>query len=471
MADDAELIQRYVDERDQRAFQELVQRHLALVYAAALRRTHGNAALAADVAQQVFVALARKAPGLRRHPALVAWLHRSTRYAAIDAVRAEVRRERLAQSLMQDPSARSSDDSPPDWERLRPVIDEALDELKDDDREAVLLRYFSALSFGEMGERLHLSENAARMRTERALGRLRAALGRRGITSGAAALGLALAGQTFGAVPAGLGASVMGAAQAAAPAGVLSLLLMNKILLPSVTALVTASLTYVTWNAVIPAPSRAEVAALRDENVRLTTSAAASADPKLRAEIAGEIDARAAGWVDAMDTHRTERRSRDGRQARTAAAAESSALVHRDRGLATALEANLTSAWAMDGGEIEALSRMLWFDGTGRQQAGAILATMPTAIQARYPTVEQLYAFFLVASTLGAPPPAPDILEHMQVRELRPGRVVLNWPGQDAPNAWQYQQTPEGWKMVLPEHFIKPIADAVLNQELPPRQP
>jgi RNA polymerase sigma factor (sigma-70 family) len=173
MSTDAELLHRYVEDHDERAFAELVLRHLGLVYSAALRRTGGRTHLAEDIAQKVFSDLARKAAVLTHHPALTGWLYRSTRYAAIDAARAELRRQKLAQSLTAMPDQSSPPESPADWERLRPVLDEAMDQLKECDREIMLLRYFNGLTFGEVGARLNLTENTARMRAERALDKLR----------------------------------------------------------------------------------------------------------------------------------------------------------------------------------------------------------------------------------------------------------------------------------------------------------
>src|SRR6478736_6816085 len=172
MPTDAELLRRYAQARDERAFAELVQRHLNLVYAAALRRTHGHTHVAEEIAQKVFTDLARKAAALQHHPALTGWLHRSTRYAAIDAARITIRHQKLTQSFtaMADDSLRP--ESQADWENLRPVIDEAMDDLKEADREIMLLRYFDGLSFAAVGERMNLSENTARMRTERALDKL-----------------------------------------------------------------------------------------------------------------------------------------------------------------------------------------------------------------------------------------------------------------------------------------------------------
>ena len=115
---------------------------------------------------------------------------------------------------MQDPfSAR-----PPgaDWAQLRTVLDDAMHQLRERDREAVLLRFFEGRPFAEVGARQGVSENAARMRVERALETLHALLTRRGITSTTAALTLLLAEHAVVAAPAGLAAAVCGTAVAGA---------------------------------------------------------------------------------------------------------------------------------------------------------------------------------------------------------------------------------------------------------------
>lgn len=61
MHDDRELLRQFVDGRAEAAFAELVRRHLGRVYAVALRQVAGDSHLAQDVAQLVFIALARKA--------------------------------------------------------------------------------------------------------------------------------------------------------------------------------------------------------------------------------------------------------------------------------------------------------------------------------------------------------------------------------------------------------------------------
>jgi hypothetical protein len=126
------------------------------------------------------------------------------------------------------------------------VIDEALDKLDRKDREAVLLRFFQKQSFREIGGKLGASEDAVRMRVERALEKLREHLCRRGITSTTAALSAALAGQSVSSTPAGLSIVVAQAAAGISPAipattTVLKLMLTTKAKLGIVGIITAAS--------------------------------------------------------------------------------------------------------------------------------------------------------------------------------------------------------------------------------------
>ncbi len=205
MISDNELLRNYVAEGSETAFAELVQRHLSLVYSAALRRTDGDAPLAEDVTQFVFTALARDAAKLQRHTILSGWLYVATRHAAANAVRSERRRRIREQEAhaMHENSA-----SAPDWNQLRPELDRVMDALNERERDAVLLRYFENRPFAEIGLALSISEDAARMRVERALDKLRTLLAQRGISSTAAVLAAMLANQAVVAAPAGLAATV-----------------------------------------------------------------------------------------------------------------------------------------------------------------------------------------------------------------------------------------------------------------------
>ena len=171
---DVQLLRDYAEGGHEVAFRELVTRHTDFVYSAALRQVN-SPDLAGDIAQAVFTDLARKAQRLAEkspdQSSLAGWLHRSTRYAVLNHWRDTRRRlsnERLAMEQLVDNS-----ESAPDWEDIRPVLDEALDRLGDEDREAILLRYFKNQDFRAVGLALGVSDDAAQKRVSRAVEQLR----------------------------------------------------------------------------------------------------------------------------------------------------------------------------------------------------------------------------------------------------------------------------------------------------------
>jgi RNA polymerase sigma factor (sigma-70 family) len=179
MTPDSELLTRYTTERDDSAFAELVHRHLGHVYSTALRLVGGDAHLAEDVAQTVFTELARKAAALCDRPVLSGWLHTTARFSASKVVRAEQRRRQRHQSTLTMPS-NSSPSSEPDWDQVRAFLDDTIGELSDPERDALMLRYFEKKPLGEVGAALGVSEDAARMRVDRAVDKLRVRLALRG---------------------------------------------------------------------------------------------------------------------------------------------------------------------------------------------------------------------------------------------------------------------------------------------------
>ena len=246
---DSALLHRYAEEHDQQAFAEIVRRHLDGVYSPALRRVGGDVQLAEDVAQQVFVALARKASAVARTGALTGWLFTATRHEAANVVRSERRRkarEREAHT-MHDVLGLAAGDA--DWSRVAPVLDAAIDELGETDRGAVLARFVERQTFGEMGAALRISEDAARMRVERALEKLRVVLTRRGVVSTSAALGVALANNAVAAAPPGLVGTVtmavVDAGVASSWAGVAQFMANTKLTVGIAGALAVATLVIV----------------------------------------------------------------------------------------------------------------------------------------------------------------------------------------------------------------------------------
>jgi RNA polymerase sigma factor (sigma-70 family) len=167
---DGELLREFQERGRDPAFEELTRRHLNGVYSTALRRV-GDPHAAADVSQTVFCLLVRKARQLLGAADLTGWLHRATCWKAAEHLRAERRRrfhEHTAATMNDHDAA-----VPDPWAELVPHLDETLNRLSEPDRQLILLRYYRRLSWREIGALLRLNEDAARMRLQRALERLR----------------------------------------------------------------------------------------------------------------------------------------------------------------------------------------------------------------------------------------------------------------------------------------------------------
>lgn len=211
---DRELIMRYLSQRDEAAFGAIVDRYVDLVHSVA-RRTTGDGEMARDVAQKTFIQLARKAASINHGQPLASWLHHVTRCQALNAVRAEARlkKRELATSL---PPSTDNPPTEPDWPALAPWIDDLVDRLPQTDRDLVLLRFYQNEPHAAIAARLGLSESIVRKRTSRAIGKLRALLGRRGITTSVTALSTLLPAHAITRAPVSLKASIPGATKGVA---------------------------------------------------------------------------------------------------------------------------------------------------------------------------------------------------------------------------------------------------------------
>lgn len=459
MPTDAELLHRYAGQKDERAFAEFVQRHLGLVYATALRTTGGRRHVAEEIVQKVFTDVARKSAGLCHHPVLTGWLYRSTRYVAMEANRTELRRQKLNQgyAAMSDPTAPAEHSA--DWEQIRPVIDGAMEGLREGDRELLLLRFFQGLTFPEIATRLELSENAARMRTERALDRLRGQLGKRGIRSTAALAGL-LASQSAVAAPAALAASVTSVALSAAPMGtvtsLLTLLLMNKTLTVSLSAVLAAGVTSLTWASLPAAPSETELATLRAENARLAAASAPGASTTAVTAVADESAARVTALLHAVDKKVAQRSTNDPTD-------------YRDHGMATPQDGARTMGWAVATGDMAALAKVLHCAAKGPETNQVIFDSLPVEIRAHYGTLEEVMAFYFIARSVIQPPPSADIWDRKitsaEMIQHSPERVELRPRGQKTPGPMMVL-TADGWKWELSSDKVPRAVETVLGHEI-----
>jgi len=212
---DFDLLREYSQKADDAAFNEIVNRYADLVYASAMRQVN-SPELAKDIAQVVFTDLARKAKAMSDAPgtfsSLAGWLYQATRLEALAKLRSEIRRQERERKVMEDFSPLA--DATCEWEQIRPVLDEAMEKLDCEDREAVLLRFFKNQDYREIGCALKVSDDAAQKRVSRALERLRNQLLSRGVAIGAATLAGDIAVNAVPAGPLGLAATISTAALA-----------------------------------------------------------------------------------------------------------------------------------------------------------------------------------------------------------------------------------------------------------------
>ncbi len=204
---DWELIQNYCRNGSESAFETLVKRHVDYVYCAALSQVR-DPSLAEDVSQAVFLLLAQKAKSFRSGTVLVSWLFRTTHYIARCALRSEYRRQRRElEAAKMNPTITTSE-TDQKWERISPLLNEALAALPNKDRDAVLLRFISRKPFSQVGAEIGASEDAANKRVSRALARLREFFTQRGITLSVAVIATMLGERVVHASPAALATKI-----------------------------------------------------------------------------------------------------------------------------------------------------------------------------------------------------------------------------------------------------------------------
>jgi RNA polymerase sigma factor (sigma-70 family) len=223
----SELLANYRKTGSDAAFTSLLRQYTNLVYSVAKRRL-SDQSLAEDVTQTVFTRLAKSPPIIKSDGELAAWLHRTTIHVAIDVWRSETRRHTREQKVALMQTLPGEDARL--WEELTPHLDEALNQLADADRQAVLLRFFEQKPMRDIGGILGVSEDAAKMRVSRAVDRLRNQLSLRGITCTVLVLATVLAQRTVEAAPAQLFATLTAiklAVPAVAGAGGLSGLILH----------------------------------------------------------------------------------------------------------------------------------------------------------------------------------------------------------------------------------------------------
>jgi len=215
--DDQQLLAAFSRENSEPAFAALVQRHVNLVFSAA-RRCTGDDHAAQEVAQAVFIILARKAASLSPRTVLAGWLWNTTRLTAANYLRGEARRLRREQEAYMQ-SQINEVESEPAWQAVGPWLDEALAKLGTQDRDAIVMRYFENKTLREIGALIGATDDAAKMRVNRALEKLRKIFAKRGVTLSAVAIGGMISVNSVQAAPASLATMISSSALTHAVAG------------------------------------------------------------------------------------------------------------------------------------------------------------------------------------------------------------------------------------------------------------
>jgi RNA polymerase sigma factor (sigma-70 family) len=200
---DTELLLAYGRDGEETAFETLARRHVDMIFSVSLRRSN-NRQLAEEATQNVLLGLSRNAAklaGPERN--LAGWLHKSTHFEVSKLKRREARiktRERAYANHDMNASTRSEDE---EFQRLYPILDQAIDSLQAPDREVIVRRYLEGQNFRRIGDSLGISEDAAQKRASRAFDRLNAFFRKRaGITVSSAVLAAGISRNCAEAAPA-----------------------------------------------------------------------------------------------------------------------------------------------------------------------------------------------------------------------------------------------------------------------------
>ncbi len=208
MNDDLNLLREFARNNSGKRSPALVARHVNLVYSVALRSVR-DPHLAEEITQAVFIILARKANSLDDQTILPGWLCRTARYASANALTIQRRRQRREQeAFMQSTLNEAEPMHEETWNQIAPLLDGAMEQLGQKDHDALVLRFFENKNFAEVGAALGASEDAAKMRVNRALEKLRKFFTKRGVNSTTAIIAGTISANSVQAAPVALAKSV-----------------------------------------------------------------------------------------------------------------------------------------------------------------------------------------------------------------------------------------------------------------------
>lgn len=220
LLDDSELLARFLADRDEAAFEEIVLRHGPMVRAVC-RRMLGANADCDDAFQATFLVMIRRARSIRRRSLLANWLCAVAYRTSRQALRRRWRIGTREQNVEQLPEPPHLDEAPRDW---LPLFDNALQKLPGRYRDAIVLCDLEGLSRPDAARKLGLNEGTLSSRLGRGRDLLRKKLVRHGFPL---VIGSALAPAV---VPEALTASTVAAAMNFGSASVSAIILTEGVL-------------------------------------------------------------------------------------------------------------------------------------------------------------------------------------------------------------------------------------------------
>lgn len=198
---DAQLLSRFIAERDEGAFSSLVRRHGPMVLGVC-RRILGNLHDTDDAFQATFLVLVQRARSVVNHQAIASWLHTVACRSAQQARVRNMRRQHRERQVDHLPEPEILPAEPQDWQ---PVIDQELNRLPEKYRAVVILCDLEGRPRREVARQLNLPEGTLCSRLSRGRRMLAARLTRHGITIAGGALAMSIA-DASACVPASLAA-------------------------------------------------------------------------------------------------------------------------------------------------------------------------------------------------------------------------------------------------------------------------
>src|SRR5215470_15714302 len=217
---DRGLLERFVADRDEAAFEELVRRHGPMVLGVC-RRVLRRPEDTEDAFQAAFLVLARRAAAVRQSDSLGSWLH-GVAYRVAASLRRDLARRRAREAVVAEPpeAAAAAEVS---WQDVRVALYEELARLPERFRAPLVLCYLEGKTRDEAARELGWSVGTLRGRLERGRDLLRSRLTRRGLALSAALLGAALTHDASAALPATLIGAAAKSAAGTVPAQVAAL--------------------------------------------------------------------------------------------------------------------------------------------------------------------------------------------------------------------------------------------------------